>query len=79
MRCHKPKAFNVAKHFGIKIEHCLLESKEQDALGQIIQAINGEKNDSPVWCQKIQNCPIFPKYNLAVKCDEFDHRDREIV
>ena len=55
MRCHKPKAFNVAKHFGIKIEHCLLESKEQDALGQIIQAINGEKNDSPVWCQKIQN------------------------
>ena len=55
MRCHKPKAFDVAKHFGIKIEHCLPDSKEQDALGQIMQAINGEKNDSPVWCQKIQN------------------------
>ena len=32
MRCCKPKAFDVAKYFGIKIEHCLPASKEQDAL-----------------------------------------------
>ena len=27
MRCCKPKASDVAKHFGIKIEHCLPASK----------------------------------------------------
>ena len=41
MRCCKPRAFDMAKHFGIKIEHCLPASKEQDALGQIMQAFNG--------------------------------------
>ena len=42
MRCRKPRAFDVGKHFGIKIENCLLASKEQDALPQIMQAFRGE-------------------------------------
>ena len=33
MRYRKPKTFDVAKYFGIKIEHCLPASKEQDTLG----------------------------------------------
>ena len=43
MRCRKPKAFDVAKHFGIKIEHCLLDSKEQDVFSQLVQAFRGEE------------------------------------
>ena len=43
MRYCKPKAFNVAKYFGIKIEHCLSASKKLDALGQIMQAFNGKE------------------------------------
>ena len=36
MRCHERKALDVTKHFGKKTEHCLLASKEQDALDQIM-------------------------------------------
>ena len=43
MRYCKPKAFNVAKYFGIKIEHCLSASKKLDALAQIMQAFNGKE------------------------------------
>ena len=42
MRCRKPRAFDVGKRFGIKIENCLLASKEQDALRQVMQASRGE-------------------------------------
>ena len=43
MRRRKPRASDVAKHFGIKTEHCLLASKEQDALSKILQAFRVEK------------------------------------
>ena len=43
MRCRKPKALDVAKHFGIKIELCLLASKKQDALSQIMQSSRDEE------------------------------------
>ena len=59
------RGIDMAKHFGLKIEHCLPASKEQDALGQIMQAFKGVDL-------------YFPKYKLAIECDEFDHRDRNI-
>ena len=43
MGCRKPKTFDVAKHFGIKIEHFLLASKKQDALSQIMQTFRGKE------------------------------------
>ena len=42
-RCRKPKAFDVAKHFAIIIQHCFPASKEQDALSQIMQAFRSEE------------------------------------
>ena len=76
MRCRKPKAFDVAKDFCVKIQHCLLASKEQDALGQIMQAVNGEYMIHQFSDGKYRIDLYFPKYKLAVECDEFDHRDR---
>ena len=78
IRCCKLKALEVAKQFGIKIEHCLLASKEQDALGQIMQAFNGEEIIHKFGARKYRIDQYFPKYKLAIECDEFDHRDRDI-
>ena len=78
MRCRKPKALDVAKHFGIKIEHCLPASKEQDALSQIIQAFRDEEIIHQFGVEKCRIDLYFPKYKLAIECDEFDHHDRDI-
>ena len=78
MRCRKPKAFDVAKHFGIKIEHCLPASKEQDALSQVMQAFNGKEMIHQFGAGKYRIDLYFPKYKLAIECDEFDHCDRDI-
>ena len=78
MRCRNPKAFDVAKQFGIKIKHCLQASKEQDALGQIMQAFNDEEMIHQFGAGKYRIDLYFPKYKLAIECDEFDHRDRDI-
>ena len=78
MGCCKPKAFNVVKHFGIKIEHCLPASKEQDTLSQIMQAFRGEEMIHQFDAGKYRIDPYFPKYKLPIECDELDHRDRDI-
>ena len=63
MRCCKPKAFDVAKHFGIKIEHRLPASKEQDALSQIMQVFRGEKMIHQFGTRKYRIDLYFPKLN----------------
>ena len=68
----------MAKHFGIKIEHCLPASKEQDALRQIVQVFNGEEMIQQFSVGKYRIGLHFPEYKLAIECDEFDHRDRDI-
>ena len=78
MRYRKPKAFDVAKYFTIKIEHCLPASKEQDSLDQIMQAFNGEEMIHQLGAGKYRIDLYFPKYKLAIECNEFDHRDRDI-
>ena len=76
IRCRKPKTFDVAKHFGIKNEHCFPAS--QDPLGQITKAFNGEEMIHQFGAGKYRIDLYFPKYQLAIECDEFDHRDRGI-
>ena len=78
MRCRKPRASDVVKHFGIKIEHCLLASKEQDVLSQIMQAFRGEEVIHQFGAGKYRIDLYSPKYKLAIECDELDHRDRDL-
>ena len=68
----------MAKHFGIKIEHCLPVPKEQDALSQIMQAFRGEEMSHQFGAGKYRIDLYFPKYKLPIECDELDHRDRDI-
>ena len=77
-RCCKPEAFDVAKHFGTKIEHCLPALKEQNALNQIMQAFNSEEMIHQFGVGKYRIDLYFPKYKLAIERVEFDHRDRDI-
>ena len=76
--CRKPKVFDVAKHFGVKIGHCLPASKEQDALDQIMHAFNGEKMIHQFSVEKCRIDLYFPEYKLTIECDEFDHHYRNI-
>ena len=78
MRCPKPKALDVAKHFGIKAEPCLPASKEQDALSQIMQACRGEEMIHQFGVGKYRIDLYFSEYKLAIECDEFDHCDSVI-
>ena len=78
MRCRKPKALDVAKHFDIKTEHCLLASKEQHALSQIMQAFRGEEMIHQFGAGKHRIDLYFPRYKLAIECNKFNHRDSDI-
>ena len=78
MRCRNPKIFGMAKHFGIKIEHFLPTSKEQDTMSQIMQAFRGEEILHQFSVGKYRIDLYFPKYKLVIECDEFDHCDRDI-
>ena len=78
MRCRKPRASDVVKHFGKKFEHCLLASKEQDVLSQIMQAFRGEEMIHQFGDGKYRIDLYSPKYKLAIECDELDHRDRDL-
>ena len=52
--------------------------KEQDALRQIMQAFNSEEMIHQFGAGKYKIDLYFIKYQLAIECDEFDHRDRDI-
>ena len=78
MGCRKRRAFDVAKRFDIEIKHCLPASKEQDSLSQIMQAFKGEEMIHQFSIGKYRIHLYFPKYKLAIECDELDHRERDI-
>ena len=57
----------------------MLASKEQDALSQImLQVFRGEEMIHWFGAGKYRIDLYFPKYKLAIECDEFDHHDRDI-
>ena len=78
MRCHKTKVLDVIKHFAIKIEHCLPASKEQEALGQIMEGFKAQKRIHQCGAGKCRIDLYFLEYKLAVECDELGYRDRDI-
>ena len=43
-----------------------------------MQTFNGEEMIHQFGVGKCRVDLYFPKYKLAIECDEFDHRDRDI-
>ena len=73
-----PNLINLTKCLGIELHKNKYLCKEQDALGQIMQAFNGEEMIHQFSVGKYRIGLYFPEYKLGIECNEFDHRDRDI-
>lgn len=73
-----PNAIGLCNYLGIEIGGYNNVRKEQSTLLQIMQAFNGEdmQRQYPVSRGKYRIDLYFPKYKLAIECDEFGHFDR---
>ncbi len=77
-RCRKPEAVGFARFLGIDIENSLCMSKEQDTLSCITKAFKGEQMIDQYCVDGYRIDLYFPAFKLAIECDEFNHRNRDI-
>ena len=79
-KCRKPTPdmINLAKCFGTEFHKNKWLCKEQDTLRQIMQTFNGEEMIHQFSVGKYRIDLYFPKYELAIECDEFVHHDRDL-
>ena len=79
-KSRKPKTnlINLAKCLGIELHKNKWLCKEEDTLRQIMQAFNGEEMIHQLSVGKYRTELYFPRYKLAIECDEFEYRDRDI-
>ena len=68
----------IAEKFGIEIHKHKYISKEQDTIGCIMKAFDGEEMKYQFTVDKYRIDLYFPAFKLAIECDEFNHRDRDI-
>ena len=78
-KCRKPirKLINLTRCLGIELHKNKWLCKEQDTLSQIMQVFYGEETIHQFGVGKYRIGLYFPRYKLAIECDEFDHRDRD--
>ncbi len=72
-----PNSVNIAKALNINLLECKSLSKETSTSSKIIKAFKGEKM---IYQYTVFQCRIdlyFSDYNLAIECDENDHKDRD--
>ena len=79
-KCRKatPNLINLIKCLGIKLHKNKWLYKEQNTLSQIMQTFNDEEMIHHLSVGKYRIDQYFPRHKLAIECDEFDHRDRDI-
>lgn len=70
-------AINIAKKFGINVNHILNTRKEQDSIYAILKTFKGENMVRQYSVGTYYIDLYFPKYKLAIECDEFGHSDRD--
>ena len=69
---------NLTKCLRIELRKNKWLYKEHNASSQISQAFNGEEMIHQFGVEKYRIDLYLPRYILAIECDEFDHRDRDI-
>ena len=79
-KCRKPtpNLINLTKCLRIELRKNKWLYKEQDTSSQIIQAFNADEMIHRFGVEKYRIDLYLPRYMLAIECDEFDHRDRDI-
>ena len=69
-------SLNIAKALNIDVNNHKYETKESETLGAIKKAFKGETMKEQYIVLNHRIDLYFPSYNLAIECDEFDHKDR---
>jgi very-short-patch-repair endonuclease len=72
---HNSDAF--AEAIGIKLYDCKKVSHETNYINQIIKVFGREKYITQYCIDGYRIDLYFPKYKLAIECDENDHKDRD--
>ena len=70
------KVIPLVKLLNINIFNDKILNKEMINIDQIIKVFNKEKYETQKIIGKYRIDLYFPKYNLAIECDEFNHKDR---
>ena len=77
-KSRKPQVLELAKALGINIHKQKFLSKEQETISIIMQALKEIKMIDQYTVDNYRIDLYFPKHNLAVECDEFEHNDRDV-
>ena len=72
-----PNALDVADKFNINVNHMLNTRKEQDSIYAILKTFKGENMVTQYRVGTYRIDLYFPKYKLAIECDEFGHSNRD--
>ena len=72
-----PNALDIPKKFGINVNHILNTRKEQDSIHAILKTFKGENMVRQYSVGTYRIDLYFPKYKLAIECDEHGHSDRD--
>ena len=75
----KPKAIELAKWLGIDILSTKILSKEAETLSCILKTFRGEDMKEQYTVDGYRIDLYFPTHKLAIECDEFGHKDRDIT
>ena len=68
----------LADIFGVKIHKNKWLFKEQESLQDIMDVLKGEEMLTQLSVDGYKIDLYFPRHKLAVECDEFSHKDRDI-
>ena len=74
----KPKAIELAKELGIVILDNKYLSKETETLSYILTAFKGQEMKEQYTVDGYRIDLYFPTHKLAIECDKFGHKDRDI-
>lgn len=72
-----PNALDIAKKFNINVNHILNTRKKQDSIHAILKTFKGERMVRQYSVGTYRIDLYFPKYRLAIECDEHGHSDRD--
>ena len=71
-------ATDFAKQLGINIHDHKYLSKERETLSCILKAFKGQEMKEQYTVDGYRIDLYFPSHKLAIECDEFGHKDRDI-
>ena len=77
-RSQKPKAVELLRKMGSTIHQYKYVRKETETISYVTRAFKGEEMIDQYHVDGYRIDLYFPVHKLAVECDEFDHRDRDI-